>query len=156
LAFPLALAWVARHWVGRDALPWTTQFTENVMVGADPLTARLTALMVVGLQLLQMLWPARLCSDYSIAETTLFDWAPQHWMLVLLACVSVIAIVPLYRRSKAAAFYLGFFWITLLPTSNLIFRIASARADRFLYLPLVGIAGISAVVAPTLNRRLSL
>lgn len=155
LAVPLAVAWAARHWVGRDAVSWPTQFTENVMAFADPSTARLTALQVIGSQILQIIWPARLCCDYSVAETTLFDYHATNWVVVLLACVTAATILPLslYRRSRVAAFYLGTFWITLLPTSNLLILIASSRADRFLYLPLVGATGLIAVLLQVVQQR---
>jgi hypothetical protein len=52
------------------------------------------------------------------------------------------------RRRAPAVFFLGAFALAaMLPTSNLVRLISSIMAERFLYLPLVGIAGLVAVLA---------
>jgi protein O-mannosyl-transferase len=149
---PLALLWGMRRWIANVELP-PEQFSENILNMADFVTARLTAIRVIGQELWQLLWPAKLCWDYSVDETRLFGWDLGHWpdqqaviaLVVLLGAVALA--VALWRRAPAFVFCLAFFFITLLPTSNLILLIYSVRADRFLYLPAAGAAGCVTLAA---------
>jgi len=53
----------------------------------------------------------------------------------------VLLAVRLYRTWKPMCFFVGFFFVALLPTSNLAFLIGSIMAERFVYLPSIGLAG---------------
>jgi protein O-mannosyl-transferase len=148
----LALMWGMRRWVANVEGP-PPLVSENVLNMADFVTARLTAIKVIGQELGQLLWPAKLCWDYSVDETRLFGWDLGHWpdqqaVIALLVLVGAAGLaVALWRRAPAFVFCLGFFFITLFPTSNLLILIYSVRADRFLYLPAAGAAGCVAVAA---------
>ncbi len=52
-------------------------------------------------------------------------------------------------------FFVTWFFIALLPTSNLLFLIDSNMAERFLYLPLVGFVGWVAMILDSWQQRLS-
>jgi len=51
-------------------------------------------------------------------------------------------------------FFLVFFFVTASPTSNLVVLIGSIMAERFLYLPSVGLAGFVVAALYALGRRL--
>src|SRR5262249_41753444 len=53
----------------------------------------------------------------------------------------------------AVAVPIGFFFVALLPTANLLFPIHSIMGERFLYLPLVSFAGGIALAIPFALRR---
>src|SRR5207249_5161801 len=57
----------------------------------------------------------------------------------------------LYRRNAPSCFFGAFFFLALLPTSNLVLIIGSIMAERFLYLPSIGFAGclVAGVLALT-------
>jgi pentatricopeptide repeat protein len=62
------------------------------------------------------------------------------------------------RATRPALFFLGAFaLVAVLPSSNLLRLIGSIMAERFLYLPLVGVAGVTALLvdgwASTAGRR---
>jgi protein O-mannosyl-transferase len=87
-----------------------------------------------------LIWPWPLCADY----TGYFRFGPQPWGPVLLdssIVVAYLAFTALVFRGgeRVAALGLGWFLLTLLPVSNLI-PIPIPAAERFLYLPLCGIA----------------
>ena len=88
-----------------------------------------------------LVWPWPLCADY----TGYFRFGAQPWAPVLLALAGRARLTwasscsPLRRGERVVALGLGWFLLTLLPVSNLL-PIPIPAAERFLYLPLCGIA----------------
>jgi hypothetical protein len=87
-----------------------------------------------------LVWPWPLCADY----TGYFRFGPQPWGPVLGSGAVVVgtlglAVFALRRGARVVALGFGWFFLTLLPVSNLL-PIPIPAAERFLYLPLVGIA----------------
>jgi protein O-mannosyl-transferase len=87
-----------------------------------------------------LVWPWPLCADY----TGYFRFGAQPWGPVLISLVVVLAYLglaafALRRGARVAALGLGWFLLTLLPVSNLL-PIPIPAAERFLYMPLCGIA----------------
>ena len=137
---------------------------ENPLVSAGFWTARLTAVKVVGKFLGLFLWPARLSADYSYNAVPLFGWLANRddvKALIALAVLLGAALLALMlavrwrRTGKPLLFFLVFFFVTLSPTSNLVFLIGSIMAERFLYLPSVGLAGCMVVAIHQLAQRFS-
>ncbi len=122
-------------------------FGDNPLVDAGFWTARLTALKVIGKYFWLFFWPARLSADYSYNAVPLFGWRLGSWedlrAVVSLACCAGLAAAALLnlRRRKAVYFFLLFFFVALAPTANLVVLIGSIMAERFLYLPAIGLAG---------------
>jgi tetratricopeptide (TPR) repeat protein len=81
----------------------------------------------------------------------LFGWRVSSWedakaIVALAICLgaallAVLLAVRWHRTGKPLLFFLVFFFVALSPTSNLIILIGSIMAERFLYLPSVGLAG---------------
>ena len=121
-------------------------FGDNPLMGADFWTARMTAVKVIGRYLALLAWPAGLSFDYSYNENPLFGWGLTSWedvkaILSLLVCLAGVAgTIVCWRRRKPVFFAIAFFFATLSPVSNLVIRIGSIMAERFLYLPSVGFA----------------
>jgi len=136
-------------------------FGDNPLMGAGFWTARMTALKVIGRYLALLAWPARLSFDYSFNENPLFGWGLTSWedmkaVLSLLLClVAAAAAIASWRRRKPVFFAIAFFFATLSPTSNLVIRIGSIMAERFLYLPSLGFAILVVYGANRLSQRLS-
>lgn len=100
-----------------------------------------------------VLWPWPLCADY----TGYFRFGVQPWGPVALAAAAVLAYLGLIafavrRGERVVALGLGWFLLTLLPVSNLL-PIPIPAAERFLYLPLSGIALAAAAVWGRLMER---
>jgi len=137
--------------------------TENPLVRAGFWTARLTAVKVAGMFLWLFLWPARLSADYSYNAMPLFGWRPSNWedakaLIALAVCLGAALLAVLLavrgrRTGKPLLFFLVFFFVALSPTSNLIFLIGSIMAERFLYLPSVGLAGCVVAAIHALDQR---
>jgi hypothetical protein len=86
-------------------------------------------------------WPADLCADYS---TAMFLPISLTMALVGLAAVAG-ATVLLGRRNRLIVLAAGIFWLGLLPVSNLV-PIFNPVADRYLYLPMVGVGMAAAAM----------
>jgi protein O-mannosyl-transferase len=155
LAVGLVLAGylAARWYVERTGLPpEDLSPIENPMVEAPFLAARLTALGVLVREAGLIAWPATLSADYSSRQIPVFTWPPAQagdW-LALLGLVAlplaVWAVVRARRRDPAVFFLGGFALVATVPSSNLVRLIGSIMAERFLYLPLAGIAGLVAIL----------
>ena len=88
--------------------------------------------------LLLLVVPQGLSADYSYASipsvVSLFD----PWFVAGLASVAVL--VVLAKLSRFSAFVVGFFWLCLLPVSNLFVLAPSGMAERYLHLAMLPIA----------------
>jgi len=136
---PIAAMLYLRSRVLAASLPPEFPFTDNPIVGTGFFNGRLTALSVIPRYLWLIVWPARLSCDYSypqipLARGTFADWA--GWIAV--ACL-VLLVAILYRRNRTVFFLMCFAAGTFLPMSNLLFPIGTIMAERFLYLPSIGL-----------------
>jgi tetratricopeptide (TPR) repeat protein len=152
LALPLAAFFYLR---GTLQLHILARFAENPLMSAGFWTARITAIKVIGEYLWLFVWPARLSADYSYNAVPLFGWHPAQWedakaLIALAVCLGAALLAVLwYRTRKPLFFFLAFFFVTLAPTSNLAILIGSIMAERFVYLPSIGLTGcvVSAICA---------
>ncbi|MGP8246139.1 MAG: tetratricopeptide repeat protein [Bryobacteraceae bacterium] len=133
-------------------------FSENPLTGAGFWTARMTAVKVIGKYLWLFVWPARLSADYYFNAVPLFGWRPWSWedakaLIALAACAGLVLLAIRFRRRNRPLFFLlGFFFVALAPASNLFIPIGSMMAERFLYLPSVGLAGCLVIAAAAIAR----
>ncbi len=136
-----------------------TPFAENPLMSAGFWTARLTAFKVIGKYLWLFVWPARLSPDYSYNAVPLFGWHPAQWedaktLIALTVCLgAALLAVRWYRTPKPLFFFLAFFFVALAPTSNLLVLIGSIMAERFVYLPSIGLAGCVVAAIYALGRQ---
>jgi hypothetical protein len=119
-----------------NSQPVEFPFWDNPLVGAGFVSARLTALDVLGRYAGLLFWPARLSSDYSWAQIK--PAASVLGILVLLAIPALLYMA--WRRHRMAFFLLAAALVTMLPSSNLLFPIGTIMAERFLYLPAIAFA----------------
>jgi tetratricopeptide (TPR) repeat protein len=132
----LAVLAAVRYSVLGGLPPYNPIYVDNPLRLAGFWTARFTAIKIVGMDLGLLLLPLTLVCDHSYDAVALASASDTHARLALLAAIAILAIVILRRRQDRIAFWAaGFFGITLLPTSNLLFLIGAPVAERFLYLP---------------------
>jgi hypothetical protein len=144
LAPPFALFFFLRHGV-LTSLPNThLPPTDNPLFTADFVTARLTALKVLGKCVALLCWPASLSADYSYNQIPLFTAGDWPWLAAL--AVVVVLSVCAWRWSRPAFFFAVFGLLAVAPTANVFLLIGAEMAERFLYLPAVGFAGCLAIV----------
>jgi tetratricopeptide (TPR) repeat protein len=103
------------------------------------------------LYLVQAIWPMNLSPFYPPHATPL-------WMAVAGAAGLIVVTMAVIRaRARWPFLLVGWFWylIVLLPTIGIVKAGEQARADRYMYLPLVGILLIVAWGVPELLKRWS-
>jgi tetratricopeptide (TPR) repeat protein len=107
------------------------------------------ALVSYVIYLRQMIWPTHLASFYMYPES-LPVWQPAA-ALVLLVGVSWLAV---YKWRSLPYFFAGWFWYlgTLVPVIGLVQVGAQSRADRYTYIPMVGLLWIVAWGARDIAR----
>ena len=158
-AVPIALFLYARADVFTRVHPASMAPTDNPLIGADFWVARFTAVKVIGKYLLMFLWPAYLSADYSYNQIPVtVDW--QAVVALAVCCAAAGAAIWCFRQRqklpyRALFFFIGFFFAALAPTANLFLLIGSIMAERFLYLPLIGLAGCLVMAIFAASRRLA-
>lgn len=136
------------------------RFSENVLAGAGFWTARITAVKVLGKFLWLFFWPDRLSADYSVNAVPLFGWNLANWedqkaLVALLSCAALVAVAIRFRDRRPLFFFVGFFFLALAPTANLIFPIGTIMAERFMYLPAIALCACTVIATNELGRKFS-
>jgi tetratricopeptide (TPR) repeat protein len=145
-ALPIAIMLWQRHAVLSAAMPAEFPFTDNPIAGAGFWIGRLTAIEILARYLWIALWPMRLSADYSYAQIPLARGSAEDWLCWIAIACAIALSVFLWRRNRLAFFFSGFAFLNLLPSSNLLFPIGAMMAERFLYLPLVGLIAAAVLV----------
>jgi len=135
---PVALMLWKRTAVLSATLAPEFPFVDNPITGAGFWIGRLTAVKVLGRYLWLSIWPARLSSDYSYSQIPLARGSAEDWIAWLGVGVAIVLAALLFRTRRLALFFVGFAFLNLLPTANLLFPIGTIMAERFMYLPVLG------------------
>jgi tetratricopeptide (TPR) repeat protein len=116
-------------------------FTDNPIQGAGFWAGKLTALKVLAHYLFLTFWPVKLSADYSYSQIPIATGTLQDWVSWIAIAAAIAVVIALYRVNRSAFFLACFAGLTLVPSSNLVFPIGTIMAERFLYLPAVGLIG---------------
>jgi tetratricopeptide (TPR) repeat protein len=123
----------------------------DALVGTE--TASLTVLRDVWLSMPLVFWryvgllffPLHLSTHYAASRITSIA-APQfHIPLLLLLGSAASPLFLFFRGKRIAAFCIAWFFITFLPTSNII-PTAALMGDRYMHIPSIGIAGLLGIL----------
>ena len=145
--------WYLRARFAENLGPRMQLFGDNPLFGAEFWAARATAIKVIGQEIWLLLWPRWLSCDYSYDQIPLVGWGAGGWengkVVLALAAIAALGVLALraLRRRPAISFLVAFFFVTLLPSANLLVLIGSIMAERFLYLPSVAFAAGVVVAA---------
>lgn len=103
-----------------------------------------TMIGVLGDYIRLLFWPLHLTTSdaFPIARSILVNGAMLYLCLIVLAIISGVFAI---KRNGMLAFSIFWFFITILPVSNII-PILYLRADHFLYIPSLGFCLFAAVV----------
>jgi Flp pilus assembly protein TadD len=130
--------------------PHTWPGFDGVSSGNRVLTATRVLMEYVGL----LLWPGMLSAEYWTPQVPIARSVMEPAVLAsLMLCGALgVAAAACWRHARPVAFGLIWFFVTLLPVSNLFFPIGVAKAERLLYLPSVGfclaVAGALTLIWP--------
>jgi Tfp pilus assembly protein PilF len=125
--------------------------SKGVYHGGSALATLYTMLPVFCRYLGLLLWPAGLSIDYDPPVHQRFDGVVllSALMLALVVCVMVM----LCRRDRKLIFWVGFFWLCLVPVSQII-PTGFIMFDHYLYLPVISMGVLVGVGAAYLKERM--
>lgn len=148
VVLPVFLAFVGTRVLMRARTP---PIDEVVLI--NPLldwSGPMTAVGVLGRYLVLLVWPAALSCDYSYPQIPEFGSSAAGTLQAGVSLIVMVAIALLTWRGRnrwpTVAFGLAWGAVMILPTSNLFVRIGSIMGERFLYLPLTGLALAGAAI----------
>lgn len=123
----------------------------RVLYPDDLMTIPLTMLPVLARYLGILLWPApsKLCIMYFPEFRNELDV-----VVILSLCLTALLTVfgvYLYRRSKACFFWYALFFLGLVPVSQIV-PLVTQMNDRYLYFPMLGVAGLMACLCTGLKK----
>lgn len=160
-AYGLLLAPLAAYFALRGAVHTHLEVppAANPLVGAGFWTARMTAFKIIGKLAWLFLWPARLSADYSFNSVPLFGWRfgweDAKAVFSMALCLMSVILALMWRRLRSTvSFFIGFFFASIAPTSNVFVLIGAIMAERFLYLGSIGLAGCAVVAGCALFERI--
>jgi protein O-mannosyl-transferase len=95
------------------------------------------ALLSYGIYLFQMVWPAKLAIFYPYRDRAIFSWP----VMVSLGSICLITALALWQTRKRPYLAVGWFWYLgmLVPVVGLVHVGDIAHADRYTYVPLLGV-----------------
>lgn len=129
-------------------------FTDNPIIGAGLWAGKATALKAIGHYLWLTIWPVKLSADYSYSQIHIASGTVQDWLAWITVAIAAAGLVLLFRWHRRAFFLGCFAFLTLLPVSNLILPIGTIMAERFMYLPAIGLLGCLVLGIYALSERL--
>ncbi len=106
--------------------------------------------LVAYLRILIFPLPSALSAMYSIPTRSSIDWLVLAGLCVFAALI--LLGIYLYRRHRSGFFWYGIIFLGLLPVSQII-PIVTRMNDRYLYFPMLGVAGLICCLASRFTWR---
>lgn len=121
---------------------------DNPLVLAGPIGRACTAIRILADYVRLLVWPLSLSADYSFDQVRVAggpDDAAVVGSAAVLAGLLAWAMISFLRRGRIW-FGIAFFFLCIVPTSNLLFLIGVIEAERLLYLPSLGFCMVAGLV----------
>jgi len=149
----VALAYLALRYsvLGGLGIPVSAQYMGGRLTYFERL---LTSGRVFIQYLILIFYPLNLAGDYdynAIPIANFVDW--DAWLGLLLIAATVVTAYFYRHRNWAVSLGLSFALIVFIPASNWIMPISILMAERFLYLPMIGLALVGATALSQLEDR---
>ena len=142
IAIPAAIYLIARHAVLAN-YPESDHFmvsvVDNYFYDSNLWEGWATAIMLLGQYLIKLFFPYSLACDYSMKQFPLTTFADvSTWISLLIHLGLVIYAIFGIRKKNPVSYAIFFYIITMSVFSNLVYRIGSSFAERFLFVPALG------------------
>ena len=136
-------------------VPAQIQFVDNPLAHVATTARLFTAIAIQGEYVGLLLWPLKLCGDYSFNAVPVITQLADLRVLLSMAAVLVALVVCLtsFVRRGHVWFAILFYFIAIFPVSNLAVAIGTIKGERLLYLPSIGFcAAVGLASAAVLSR----
>ncbi|MBO6051303.1 MAG: tetratricopeptide repeat protein [Bacteroidales bacterium] len=142
IAIPAAIYLTARHNVLAnypDSENFSVSVVDNYFYDSDLWERWATAIMLLGQYLIKLFFPYSLACDYSMKQFPLTSFTDvSTWISLLIHLGLVIYAIFGIKKKNPIAYAIFFYIITMSIFSNLVYRIGSSFAERFLFIPALG------------------
>ena len=154
----LLLILLIRLWISSTTTVFEEHFLDNPLIGVSRLQRVMTAIGIAGRYLKLLIFPWRLSSDYSFNQIPVYGTGnagsdTMAWVSLVLMALLLAGVIYFRKRQRLISWGIFFFFAMLLPTSNAIVTIGSIMAERFLYLPSVGLCAAAAVILCAISAK---
>jgi tetratricopeptide (TPR) repeat protein len=103
-----------------------------------------TAVYLLGFYFAKLLWPIPLLHDYSLYDIWIKDFGePMVWMVIAAYLLTIITFFKTLRARPGIALGIFIFFAGIAPVGNVFFLNGASFAERFLYLPSMGICSFA-------------
>jgi hypothetical protein len=147
MLLPALIFLLIRYKVVGETTP--PSMADNALLATkDVLTQKTTAVYILGLYLLKLVYPHPLTFDYSYKQIPLVGVSDWRFLLSFVVYAGIfIYAVSKWKSRDPVAFGIWFFLITLSISSNLFITIGTHMAERLLYVPSFGFCFATAAIA---------
>lgn len=156
IAIPAAIYLMARHAVLAnypDSKNFNVSVVDNYFYDSDLWEGWATAIMLLGQYLLKLLFPYSLACDYSMKQFPLTSFTDvSTWISLLIHLGLVVYAIFGIKKKNPVAYAIFFYIITMSIFSNLVYRIGSSFAERFLFIPALGFCTVIVFILFTLLK----
>jgi hypothetical protein len=130
-----------RFTVLKGVLTGAIPFELNPLAHANLKVRLLTGLKIMFECLGQAVWPAHFMPDYSYNQIPMITawFSPAAVGTLVLTALFLTVLFWSYHRLPTLFFGLGFFLVTYSVVSNVLIPIGTIRADRLMYMPVLGV-----------------
>jgi tetratricopeptide (TPR) repeat protein len=150
LWLPLALLIIVFFGIRLRLLETMTELEElaplnnALLLLENPLDQKATAIFYTWIYVWKWIWPAGLSWDYSTQALPLIEATSKESLLSILGWVVVFYFgIRAFVKKQTWVFGLLLFFLTLLPTSNILLLFGATFGERFLFSPSIGLAILS-------------
>ncbi len=140
IAAPFAVFFYLRAQMLDRSASAAIAFVDNPLVRASQPAGLVTAIKVIGKYLWLYLWPMHLSADYSYNQIPVAVDAGGIIALLICLGAAALAFFAWKRGRNLPAFAILLFFAALAPTSNVLLRVGSVMAERWMYLPSFSLA----------------
>lgn len=142
IAIPAAIYLTARHAVLAnypDSENFSVSIVDNYFYDSNLWEGWATAIMLLGQYLIKLFFPYSMACDYSMKQFPLTTFTDAStWISLLIHLGLVIYAIFGIKKKSPIAYAIFFYIITMSIFSNLVYRIGSSFAERFLFIPALG------------------
>jgi len=121
---------------------WYQSIVDNPLLTAKSSERILTSIYVYWKYFLLFFYPVNMCADYSFGSIKLISSVKDIRFIssaILLLIILMFFILMVYKKRLLSALGIAIFFISLLPVSNLLYTAGTVMAERYLYLPSLGL-----------------
>jgi tetratricopeptide (TPR) repeat protein len=138
-----AAVWLLiRTWAINNGSPVVAYTYEDnsILACSDWITQKLTAITILGTSLLHFFYPVGLSYDYSYPQVPCATFTSAGFWIAFTALSALLAVAAYYFKKKPiVSFGILFFFLTSFLTSSILFTIGATMADRFMFIPILGL-----------------